>query len=144
MRVAWGTSAEVVVSASDLGVAGVVSKAIGAKEAKEDGYTVFAPTDESLVRVLGAEKVEILQQPAQQEMAKAFILGLALSGRYNINRLNATASLSKSVSALSGDSVNLKASGGKLMANTAEVLSTEYPASNGMVLITNGVVSSTN
>ena len=139
-----GLSRKTVASASDLGVAGVVSKAIGAKEAKEDGYTVFAPTDESLVRVLGAEKVELLQQPAQKEMAKAFVLGQTLAGRYNVNRLNATASLSKSVFALSGDSVNLKASGGKLMANTAEVLSTEYPASNGMVLITNGVVSSTN
>ena len=86
----------------------------------------------------------LLQQSAQQEMAKAFILGLTLSGRYSINRLNTTATRSKSVFSISGDTINLKASGGKLMANTAEVLSTEYPASNGMVLITNGVVSSTN
>jgi hypothetical protein len=126
-------------NAADLGLSGVATKALGVN-LQSEGYTVFAPTNESLVKALGAEKVAALQSPGQREMAKAFVLGLTVAKRYRIQDLKDIASQSKSASSLSGDVINLKVEEGKVKANSAELLS-EYAASNGYILTTNGVAS---
>jgi Fasciclin domain len=125
-----------------LGIAGVTTQPIGTKELKAEGYTILAPTNDSLIKALGAEKVALMKQPAGRALAKAFVSGLIVAGRFNVAGLKDVASLSKSLFSLGGDSISLKVDGGKLMANTAEVLATEYAASNGWILVTNGVVNS--
>ncbi len=126
---------------ADLGLAGVLTQPIGTKEVKAEGYTLLLPTDDSLIKALGAEKVARMQKPEGRELARAFVSGLIVPGQFNYAGLKDAASLSKSVSSLGGDSISLKVDGGKLMANGVEVLATEYAARNVSFLVTNGVVN---
>ncbi len=124
-----------------LGMAGVTTQHVGTKELQAKGYTLLAPTNDSLIKALGAEKVALMKQPAGKALAKAFVSGLIIPRRFNFSELKDAGSLSKSLLSVGGDSISLKVDGGKLMANTAEVLATEYAAKNGSILVTNGVVN---
>ena len=106
-----------------------------------DKTTVFWPTNEALTKALGADGVAALQKTANQAQAKQLLQSLTVSGSYNLDSLKAAARGKQSLQTLAGQAIVLTMSGEKLLANGVEVINTEYPAINGYVLMTNGVVS---
>ncbi|MBB6050672.1 fasciclin domain-containing protein [Armatimonas rosea] len=104
-------------------------------------YTVFWPTDAALTKALGAERVAALQSPAGQQDARHFIASLTVSGSYSLQRLRALATEGKTLTTLTGDEVVLKLEGNTLTANGVALLQSEYPAQNGFVLVTEGIVA---
>lgn len=124
----------------------LISKIIRNGERVEDyrkngQYTAFWPTNEAILRVLGAQRVKALQETANQAQAKEFLAGITVKGSYNLAALEEAAKSKKVLETVSGQSVSITKVGEKLFANGIEVLSTEYPASNGWVLATNGMIS---
>ena len=103
-------------------------------------YTVFWPTNEALTRVLGEERVKALQRIENQTQAQALLAGLTVKGNYNIASLQEAAKAKKALETLDGQPILLTKEGEKLFVNGVEVLGTEYPASNGWVLTTDGVI----
>lgn len=107
---------------------------------KNGAYTVFWPTNEALVKALGQGRVDVLKSAAATSQAKAFLATITVSGSYNLGRLKDSATRGTTLKTLSGDSVVLVDNAGKLTANGVEVLDVEYPATNGWVLATNGII----
>lgn len=103
--------------------------------------TVFWPNNESLVRALGAGRVEALQQTANQAQAKQFLLSLTVPGSYNLEALKAAVRSAQVLRSATGQSVSLTMSGDKLFANGVEMVNSEYPATNGYVLVARGLIS---
>jgi uncharacterized surface protein with fasciclin (FAS1) repeats len=104
-------------------------------------YTLFLPTNAALLKALGADKVALLQQAAGQQEARHFIAGLTVAGSYNLQRLTDAAAQGKTLTTLTGEVLVLKSEGQELTVNGVEVLKSEYPASNGWILLTNGVIA---
>lgn len=103
-------------------------------------YTVFWPTNEALTRTLGEARVKALQRIENQSAAQALLAGLTVKGSYNLAALRDAAKTKKVLETVDGQGVALTVEGDKLFANGVEILSTEYPASNGWVLAANGVI----
>jgi hypothetical protein len=108
---------------------------------KDGPYTVFWPNDQALIKALGGERVAQLQSPTGKGDARAFLESLTVVGSYNLSRLSDVATQGKTLTTLSGKSVVLKNDAGKLSANGIELVQVEYPASNGFVLIANGLIT---
>jgi uncharacterized surface protein with fasciclin (FAS1) repeats len=108
---------------------------------KNGAYTVFWPTNDALTKALGAERVNALGQAANASQAKTFLAAITVSGSYNLQRLRDAANQGTTLKTLSDGAVVLKIDGGKLTANGVEVLGSEYPATNGWVLATNGIIA---
>lgn len=104
-------------------------------------YTVFWPTDAALTKALGVERVAVLQSAAGQQDARHFIASLTVSGSYSLQRLRALATEGKALTTLTGDEVVFKLDGNTLTANGVALLQSEYPAQNGFVLVTEGIVA---
>ncbi|MBB6050473.1 fasciclin domain-containing protein [Armatimonas rosea] len=107
----------------------------------QGSLTIFAPTNSALAKALGANKVGLLGEAAGSDEAKKFLDSITVAGSYNLQRLKDAASQGKTLQSLSGDPLVLKLEGDKLTVNGIEILSNEYPASNGWVLSANGVVA---
>lgn len=107
----------------------------------QGSLTVFAPTNSALAKALGANKVGILGEAAGSDEAKKFLDSITVAGSYSLQRLKDAASQGKTLQSLSGDPLVLKLDGDKITVNGIEILSNEYPASNGWVLSANGVVA---
>lgn len=104
-------------------------------------YTVFAPTNESLTKALGANKLNALGQAASSSEAKSLLDSITVEGSYSLQRLKDAANQGKTLTTLSNAPLVPKVEGDKVTLNGVEVLSSEYPASNGWVIPTNGLVS---
>jgi uncharacterized surface protein with fasciclin (FAS1) repeats len=104
-------------------------------------YTVFWPTDAALTKALGAERVAVLQSAAGQQDARHLIASLTVSGSYSLQRLRALATEGKTLTTLTGDVIVLALDGNTLTANGVALLQSEYPAQNGFVLVTEGIVA---
>ena len=115
----------------DLGLAGLPPRNIGTAEA-QGTRTVFAPTNESLSAALGAERVAQLKLPANQSQARAFVESLTLQGQHNISQIKNRAARRQSLLILNGDSLVPNIGWGELMLS-------EHPATDGIVIVTNGV-----
>jgi uncharacterized surface protein with fasciclin (FAS1) repeats len=120
-------------------IAKIIENADATEKYSTESYTGLYPTNDAL----GTEKATSLQDPANKDEAKKFLASITVAGNYNIERLKEVASQGKSLKALNGDTIALKLEGDTLTANGVEVLANEYPASNGWVLATDGVVTST-
>lgn len=124
-------------------VAKIIRNGQRVEDYRQNGkYTVFWPTNETLTRALGAERVKALQLAANQQKAKEFLASITVRGSYNLEALEDAAKCNKMLETLGGQTIVLTKEGETLRANGTTVLSTEYPASNGWVLATEGVVSS--
>lgn len=115
----------------DLGLSGLPGRNIGTAEAQV-ARTIFAPTNESLSAALGAERVAQLKQPSNQSQARAFVESLTFQGRYNISRVKNLAARRQPLLLLSGDALTPNIGWGELMLS-------EHPATDGIVIVTNGV-----
>lgn len=104
-------------------------------------YTLFAPTTTSLVKALGADRVNALQQTANEDQAKKFLASITVKGSYNIDALRDAARTGKILESLTGQSIVLKLEGDKLFANGVELVGSENPATNGWVIASNGIVA---
>lgn len=103
--------------------------------------TVFWPTNEAIVRSLGADAAAALQKSPNQAQAKQFLQSLTVMGSYSLSDLKAAAGKKQALQTVAGQSIVLTMSGDKLLANGVELIGTEYAASNGSVLVANGVIS---
>ena len=111
---------------------------------KNGPFTIFAPTNDALIKALGADIVTNLQTTAKQTEAKQLLQSITVKGAYSISALKDAAKSGKVLEALSGQPVSLKLSGDKLTANGIEILNNESPAINGWVIATNGVINKDN
>lgn len=103
-------------------------------------YTFFLPSNTALEKELGREKIQRLQSPVGQADAVALLNGMLVKGSYSLSRLESLASSGGSLKTLSGETITLTKAGEKLLANGVELVGNEFPAVNGFVLVTPGLV----
>jgi uncharacterized surface protein with fasciclin (FAS1) repeats len=108
---------------------------------KSGPYTVFWPTEAALSKALGAERVALLQSAAGQQDARHFIASLTVSGSFSLQRLRALATEGKTLTTLTRERIVLKLEGDRLAANGITLLQSEYPAHNGFIIVTEGIVA---
>lgn len=103
-------------------------------------YTLFGPNNESLTKTFTSNQLSLLNSPAGSAMAKAFLDSITIEGSYGLARLKDAAAQGKTLKTLSGGSLVLTLEGDNILINRVGTIS-EYPASNGWVISTNGVVA---
>lgn len=104
-------------------------------------HTVLLPNDSNLVKVLGRESLSALQSRNKQDEARAFLRARTLDGSYSYGRLLELAKLHSNLKTLDGHTLSLHLEGERLFIGKVEVLATEYPASNGFVLVTDSLLT---
>ena len=98
-------------------------------------FTVFAPTDDAFAQ-LPAGTVESLLEPANRGKLQEILTYHVASGRlYGADLLEA-----RSVRTLAGPSVDVRLTGGRVVAGGAEVVSADIDASNGVVHVIDAVL----
>lgn len=109
---------------------------------REEGpFTILAPTNDALTKALGTDGVAELQTPAKQKEAKELLQSITIKGSFNVAALKEAANSGTALETMSGQSIVLKLSGDKLVANGIEVLSNESVAVNGWVIALDGVIA---
>lgn len=121
-------------------IARIISNAGEIEMYRTDEFTVFWPTNDALTTALGQSKVDQLEQAANKSEAITFLERITVKGKYSLRRLTDLANAGSTLKTVSGDSIELTITNGKLTANGVEVLGSEYPTSNGWVLVANGLV----
>lgn len=104
-------------------------------------HTVLLPNDSQLVKSLGREALRALQSQPKQEEARAFLRARTLNGSYSFSRLVELAKLNANLTTLDGHTLPLHLEGERLFIGKVEVLSSEYPASNGFILVTDSLLT---
>jgi uncharacterized surface protein with fasciclin (FAS1) repeats len=122
-------------------IARIINNAGEIEMYRTDEFTVFWPTNDALTAALGSNKVDQLEQAANKSEAITFLERITVKGKYSLKRLTDMANTGGTLTTVSGDSIELKVTNGKLTANGVEMLGAEYPTSNGWVLVANGVVN---
>ena len=98
-------------------------------------FTVFAPTDEAFAKLPPAT-LEDLLKPANKAKLRRILTYHVVPGRVSAaDVLNL-----KSAKAVSGDSIDIKASGGSVMVDEARVIKTDIAASNGVIHVIDSVI----
>jgi uncharacterized surface protein with fasciclin (FAS1) repeats len=98
-------------------------------------FTVFAPTDEAFSK-LPKGTLEDLLKPANKAKLRRIL-------SYHVVPGNVTAAdvvKLKSAKAVSGDAIDIKASGGSVMVEEARVTKTDITASNGVIHVIDSVM----
>ena len=98
-------------------------------------FTVFAPTDEAFAK-LPAETLNDLLKPENKAKLQRILSYHVVSGRV------AAADVVKmtTAKAVSGDTIDIKASGGNVMVDNARVVKTDVQASNGIIHVIDAVI----
>jgi uncharacterized surface protein with fasciclin (FAS1) repeats len=98
-------------------------------------FTVFAPTDEAFAKLPQATLDELLK-PENKARLRRILTYHVVPGR-----VMATDVLKlKSAKAVSGDTIEIKASGGNVMVDEARVVKTDINASNGVIHVIDSVI----
>ena len=98
-------------------------------------FTVFAPTDEAFSK-LPKGTLEDLLKPANKAKLRRILSYHVVSG----NVTAADVVKLKSAKAVSGDAIDIKASGGSVMVEEARVTKTDITASNGVIHVIDSVM----
>jgi uncharacterized surface protein with fasciclin (FAS1) repeats len=98
-------------------------------------FTVFAPTDDAFAK-LPKGTLEDLLKPANKAKLRRIL-------SYHVVPGNVTAAdvvKLKSAKAVSGDTIDIKASGGSVMVEESRVIKTDITASNGVIHVIDAVM----
>ena len=103
---------------------------------KEKGpFTVFAPTDEAFAR-LPEGTLDDLLKPENKAKLRRILTYHVVPGRL----MAADVLKVKSAKAVSGDTIDIKTSGGNVMVDEARVTKTDVNASNGVIHVIDSVI----
>ena len=101
----------------------------------EGPFTVFAPTDDAFAK-LPQGTLEDLLKPANKAKLRRILSYHVVPGRVmatDVLKLN-------SAKAVSGDTIDIKASGGSVRVEEARVIKTDITASNGVIHVIDSVI----
>jgi uncharacterized surface protein with fasciclin (FAS1) repeats len=98
-------------------------------------FTVFAPTDEAFAK-LPAGTLENLLKPENKEKLRRVLTYHVVSGEVRA----ADVVKLPSAKAVSGDTITVKADGGKVRVDGANVVKTDIQASNGVIHVIDAVI----
>ena len=98
-------------------------------------FTVFAPTDAAFAK-LPAGTLEDLLKPANKAKLRSILTYHVVPGRVTA----ADVVKLTSAKAVSGDSIAIKANGGSVMVDGAQVVKTDIDASNGVIHVIDSVI----
>jgi len=104
-------------------------------------HTVLLPNDQVLLESLGKDALEALENPTNKARAAAFLRARTLDGSYSFGRLLTLAKEKGNVTTLDGHTLPLRHEGERLWIGNAEVIATEFPASNGFILVTSPLLT---
>ncbi|WP_309721995.1 fasciclin domain-containing protein [Armatimonas sp.] len=121
-------------------IASIINNAGEIEMYRTKELTVFWPTNDALKNDVGEGEVLRLQQAGNKQPAIEFLNRITVEGKYSLSTLTTMAKSGGSLKTISGDTIELKITNGKLTANGVEMLGAEYPTSNGWVLAAKGVV----
>ncbi len=103
---------------------------------KGDGpFTVFAPTDEAFAK-LPEGTVEELLKPENKDKLVSILTYHVVAGKVKASDVLKL----KSAKTVQGSSVSIKVKGGKVMADSANVIKTDIEASNGVIHVIDSVL----
>ena len=98
-------------------------------------FTVFAPTDEAFAK-LPPGTLEDLLKPANKDKLRRILTYHVVPGRVTA----ADVMKLTSAKAVSGDTIDIKATGGSVMVEDAKVIKTDVSASNGVIHVIDSVI----
>jgi uncharacterized surface protein with fasciclin (FAS1) repeats len=98
-------------------------------------FTVFAPTDEAFAK-LPAGTVENLLKPENKEKLRRVLTYHVVAGQVRA----ADVVKLQSAKAVSGDTIAVKVTGGKVQVDNANVTKTDIQASNGVIHVIDAVI----
>ena len=98
-------------------------------------FTVFAPTDAAFAKLPPAT-LEDLLKPANKAKLRRILTYHVVPGRVTA----ADVVKLTSAKAVSGDTIAIKANGGSVMVNGAQVVKTDIDASNGVIHVIDAVI----
>ena len=98
-------------------------------------FTVFAPTDEAFAK-LPAETLNDLLKPENKKKLQRILTYHVVPGRVT----SADVVKLQNAKAVSGDTIDIKASGGTVMVENARVVKADVQASNGVIHVIDTVI----
>jgi len=98
-------------------------------------FTVFAPTDAAFAK-LPAGTVESLLRPENRERLRRILTYHVVPGAVRA----ASVTTMTSAKAVSGDTISIKTTAGKVMVDNANVTTTDIMASNGVIHVIDSVI----
>lgn len=98
-------------------------------------FTVFAPTDEAFAK-LPASTLEDLLKPQNKAKLQRILTYHVVPGRVS----SADVVKLRSATAVSGDAIDIKASGGTVLVGGARVIKADVAASNGIIHVIDTVI----
>ena len=98
-------------------------------------FTVFAPTDEAFAKLPKATLDDLLK-PENKSKLQRILTYHVVPGRVS----SAEVVKLQSAKAVSGDTIDIKASGGQVMVDNARVVKTDVAASNGVIHVIDSVI----
>jgi len=133
-------SKDIVDTAASAGSFNTLAKALQAADLvdtlKGTGpFTVFAPTDEAFAKLPQATLADLLK-PENKAKLQRILTYHVVSGRVMASDVVKL----KSAKAVSGDTIDIKTSGGTVMVDNARVVKTDVAASNGVIHVIDTVI----
>ena len=98
-------------------------------------FTVFAPTDAAFAK-LPAGQLDTLLKPENKDKLRRILTYHVVAGQVRAAEVVKL----PSAKAVSGDTITVKASGGKVQVDGANVTSTDIQASNGVIHVIDAVI----
>jgi uncharacterized surface protein with fasciclin (FAS1) repeats len=98
-------------------------------------FTVFAPTDEAFAKLPAATLNDLLK-PENRKKLQRILTYHVVPGRVTSSDVVKLST----AKAVSGDTIDIKASGGTVMVDGARVVKTDVPASNGIIHVIDTVI----
>ena len=137
---AQSTTQDIVDTAVAAGSFRTLAKALQAADLVETlkgkgPFTVFAPTDEAFAK-LPQTTLEELLKPANKDKLRRILTYHVVPGRVSAGDVVKL----KAAKAVSGDSIDIKASDGNVMVEQARVVKTDIAASNGVIHVIDTVL----
>ena len=137
---AQSTSKDIVDTAVAAGSFTTLAKALQAADLvgtlKEKGpFTVFAPTDEAFAKLPQATLADLLK-PENKAKLRRILTYHVIPGRVTA----ADVVKLTSAKAVSGDTIDIKTSGGSVTVESAKVVKTDIAASNGVIHVIDTVI----
>jgi uncharacterized surface protein with fasciclin (FAS1) repeats len=101
----------------------------------EGPFTVFAPTDAAFAKLPAGTLDELLKAENKQKLQRILSYHV-VSGRVS----SAEVVKLRTAKAVSGDTIDIKTSGGSVMVDNARVVKTDVHASNGVIHVIDSVI----
>jgi uncharacterized surface protein with fasciclin (FAS1) repeats len=98
-------------------------------------FTVFAPTDEAFAKLPAATLNDLLKAENKQKLQRILTYHV-VPGRVSA----ADVVKLRTVKAVSGDTIDIKANAGSVMVDSARVVTTDVQASNGVIHVIDSVI----